>query len=147
HGRDADPAQSAARDGAATIWNMTTGRPPCRMCACCHHSDFTAKSMLLNPQFIAEQILNSLQFSMLLFLLAIGLSVVFGLMDYLNLSHGTIYMLAAYAAFTITQLGGSFWIALLLAPCVAAVVGVLLYQVLLKRAQTTGHLTQVLLTV
>ena len=45
--------------------------------------------MLLNPQFFAEQVLNSLQFSMLLFLLAIGLSVVFGLMDYLNLSHGT----------------------------------------------------------
>jgi branched-chain amino acid transport system permease protein len=103
--------------------------------------------MLLNPQFLAEQVLNSLQFSMLLFLLAIGLSVVFGLMDYLNLSHGTIYMLAAYAAFSITHLGGSFWIALLLAPCVAAAVGVLLYLLLLKRAQTTGHLTQVLLTV
>jgi branched-chain amino acid transport system permease protein len=103
--------------------------------------------MLFNPQFLAEQILNSLQFSMLLFLLAIGLSVVFGLMDYLNLSHGTIYMLAAYAAFTITQLGASFWIALLLAPCVAAVVGILLYLLLLKRAQATGHLTQVLLTV
>ncbi len=55
--------------------------------------------MLLNPQFLAEQVLNSLQFSMLLFLLAIGLSVVFGLMDYLNLSHGTIYMFAAYVAF------------------------------------------------
>ncbi len=56
--------------------------------------------MLLNPQFLAEQVLNSLQFSMLLFLLAIGLSVVFGLMDYLNLSHGTIYMFAAYVAFS-----------------------------------------------
>jgi branched-chain amino acid transport system permease protein len=103
--------------------------------------------MLLNPQFFAEQVLNSLQFSMLLFLLAIGLSVVFGLMDYLNLSHGTIYMFAAYMAFTITQLGGSFWTALLLAPCVAAAFGVLLYFVLLKRAEETGHLTQVLLTV
>jgi branched-chain amino acid transport system permease protein len=103
--------------------------------------------MLLNPQVFAEQVLNSLQFSMLLFLLAIGLSVVFGLMDYLNLSHGTIYMFAAYMAFTITQLGGSFWTALLLAPCLAAAFGVLLYFVLLKRAEETGHLTQVLLTV
>jgi branched-chain amino acid transport system permease protein len=103
--------------------------------------------MLLDPQFLAEQILNSLQFSMLLFLLAIGLSVVFGLMDYLNLSHGTIYMFAAYVAFSITQLGGSFWAALLLAPLVAAAVGVLLYFVLLKRAERGGHLTQVLLTV
>ena len=103
--------------------------------------------MLLDPQFFAEQVLNSLQFSMLLFLLAIGLSVVFGLMDYLNLSHGTIYMFAAYVAFSIAQLGGSFWAALAVAPLVAAAVGVLLYFVLLKRAERTGHLTQVLLTV
>ena len=103
--------------------------------------------MLLDPQFLAEQILNSLQFSMLLFLLAIGLSVVFGLMDYLNLSHGTIYMFAAYVAFSIAQLGGSFWAALAVAPLVAAAVGVLLYFALLKRAERAGHLTQVLLTV
>jgi branched-chain amino acid transport system permease protein len=103
--------------------------------------------MLLDPQFLAEQILNSLQFSMLLFLLAIGLSVVFGLMDYLNLSHGTIYMFAAYVAFSIAQLSGSFWAALLVAPLVAAVVGVLLYFILLRRAERSGHLTQVLLTV
>jgi branched-chain amino acid transport system permease protein len=103
--------------------------------------------MLLDPQFLAEQVLNSLQFSMLLFLLAIGLSVVFGLMDYLNLSHGTIYMFAAYVAFSIAQLGGSFWAALVVAPLVAAAVGVLLYFVLLKRAERAGHLTQVLLTV
>jgi len=103
--------------------------------------------MLLNPQFFAEQILNSLQFSMLLFLLAIGLSVVFGLMDYLNLSHGTIYMFAAYIAFSIAQLSGSFWAALIVAPLVAAAVGVLLYFILLRRAERSGHLTQVLLTV
>ena len=103
--------------------------------------------MLADPQFLAEQVLNSLQFSMLLFLLAIGLSVVFGLMDYLNLSHGTIYMFAAYVAFTITQLGGSFWTALALAPLAAAAVGVLLYTLLLRRAEKGGHLTQVLLTV
>jgi branched-chain amino acid transport system permease protein len=103
--------------------------------------------MLLQPQFFAEQVLNSLQFSMLLFLLAIGLSVVFGLMDYLNLSHGTIYMFAAYVAFSITHWGGSFWMALALAPVAAAIVGMMLYFLLLKRAELTGHLTQVLLTV
>ena len=103
--------------------------------------------MILNPQFLAEQALNSLQFSMLLFLLAIGLSVVFGLMDYLNLSHGTIYMFAAYLAYSVTELGGSFWIALALAPIAAAIIGMLLYFLLLKRAERTGHLTQVLLTV
>src|SRR5207244_9285854 len=99
--------------------------------------------MLLNPQFLAEQVLNSLQFSMLLFLLAIGLSVVFGLMDYLNLSHGTIYMFAAYVAFSISQLGGSFWAALAIAPLVAAAVGLVLYLLPLKRAEGLGHLTEV----
>ena len=103
--------------------------------------------MLFESQFWAEQFLNSLQFSMLLFLLAIGLSVVFGLMDYLNLSHGTIYMFAAYMAFSITQATGSFWAALALAPIVAAAVGLLLYFLLLKRAEKAGHLIQVLLTV
>jgi branched-chain amino acid transport system permease protein len=101
----------------------------------------------MSAQFWAEQILNSLQFSMLLFLLAIGLSVVFGLMDYLNLSHGTIYMFAAYVAFSITQLTGSFWTAFAIAPVIAAAVGLILYFVLLKRAEKSGHLTQVLLTV
>ncbi len=103
--------------------------------------------MLLEPSFFLEQVLNSLQFSMLLFLLAIGLSVVFGLMDYLNLSHGTIYMFAAYMAFSVTQLTGSFWMALAFAPVAAALAGVLLYFLLLKRAGRQGHLAQVLLTV
>ncbi|MDB5569373.1 MAG: uncharacterized protein JWN93_556 [Hyphomicrobiales bacterium] len=84
---------------------------------------------------------------MLLFLLAIGLSVVFGLMDYLNLAHGTVYMLAAYLAFSVTQAGGSFWMALLLAPIAASAIGLLLYYALLKRVEQQGHLAQVLLTV
>ena len=103
--------------------------------------------MLLNPAFFAEQILNALQVSMLLFLLAVGLSVVFGLMDYLNLAHGTIYMFSAYIAVSVAAATGSFWAALLIAPIVAAIAGVVLYVGLLKRAARAGHLCQVLLTV
>jgi len=103
--------------------------------------------MGLDPQFIIEQLLNSLQFAMLLFLLAIGLSVIFGLMDYLNLAHGTIYMLAAYLAYSIAQLSGSFWVAFFLAPIAATAIGMVLYLVLLKRAEMETHLVQVLLTV
>ena len=103
--------------------------------------------MGFDPQFYAEQLLNSLQFAMLLFLLAIGLSVIFGLMDYLNLAHGTIYMLAAYLAYSITQMGGSFWIAFIFAPLAATAIGMVLYLLLLKRAETESHLVQVLLTV
>lgn len=103
--------------------------------------------MALDPQFLIEQLLNSLQFAMLLFLLAIGLSVIFGLMDYLNLAHGTIYMLAAYLAYSLTQLIPSFWVALLLAPIGATAIGMLLYFLLLKHAERETHLVQVLLTV
>src|ERR1019366_1515245 len=101
--------------------------------------------MLLDPTFLIEQVLNSLQLSMLLFLLAIGLSVVFGLMDYLNLVHGTIYMLAAYLAFSVTHAGGSYWLAFLVAPLAAAAGGLALYYALLKRVEREGHLGQVLL--
>ncbi len=84
---------------------------------------------------------------MLLFLLAIGLSVTFGLMDYLNLAHGTIYMFSAYAALSIAQRGGSFWLCLLVAPLISTAIGLLLYFGVLRRAVTKGHLVQVLLTV
>lgn len=84
---------------------------------------------------------------MLLFLLAIGLSVIFGLMNFLNLAHGTIYMLAAFFALSITRHVGSFWIALGLAPLASAVAGLLLFLVLLRRVQSSGHLAQVLVTI
>lgn len=103
--------------------------------------------MLLDPQFFSEQVLNSLQFAMLLFLLAIGLSVIFGLMDYLNLAHGTVYMLSAYLAYSIAQVTGSFWLALIFAPLAAAAIGMVAYLLLLKRAEGEDHLVQVLLTV
>jgi branched-chain amino acid transport system permease protein len=103
--------------------------------------------MLLDPTFLLEQVLNSLQLAMLLFLLAIGLSVIFGLMDYLNLAHGTIYMMAAYAALSITRLGGSFWLCLLLAPIISTGIRLVLYFGLLRLVERRGHLIQVLLTV
>jgi branched-chain amino acid transport system permease protein len=68
-------------------------------------------------------------------------------MDYLNLSHGVVYMLAAYLAYSVTQAGGSFWLAFLIAPAAAAAVGLLLYLLVLKRVERQGHLAQVLLTV
>ncbi len=55
-----------------------------------------------------EQFLNGLQFGLLLFLLAAGLTLVFGIMDLVNLAHGSLYMLGAYFAATFTALTGSF---------------------------------------
>ena len=103
----------------------------------------------MNPGTVslyAVQILNGLAFSMLLFLLAAGLSVIFGMMDFINLAHGSFYMLGAYMGFTATQRFGNFWLALILVPIVVAALGFALERVLLRPLYKRGHLDQVLLT-
>jgi branched-chain amino acid transport system permease protein len=100
---------------------------------------------LLDLNFIGIQLLNGLQLSMLLFMLAVGLSVVFGLLDFLNLAHATFYMLSAYVALSIARATDSFWLALLVAPVIVVLVGVVFYQTLLKRLQGS-HMKQVLVT-
>ena len=59
---------------------------------------------------IAEQSLNGLQFGLMLFLLAAGLTLVFGIMDMINLAHGSLYMLGAFVASSLVQATGSFWL-------------------------------------
>ena len=90
--------------------------------------------------------LNSLAFAGLIFLLAAGLSVIFGLMDVLNLAHGSFYMLGAYSGLLVVRATGSFWLALLLAPLALFVLGALLEVVFFRRLYRRGHLIQVLLT-
>ena len=102
--------------------------------------------MLLEPQFLIIQTLNGLQLSALLFLLAVGLSVVFGMMNFINLAHGTLYMLGAYLAVTVVAHFDSFWMALALAPLGVAAVGAIFYLVLLRRLQSAGPMRQVLVT-
>ncbi|MGO9699500.1 MAG: branched-chain amino acid ABC transporter permease [Xanthobacteraceae bacterium] len=92
------------------------------------------------------QLLNGLQLAMLLFLLSVGLSIVLGLMNFINLAHGTLYMLGAYFGLTIVSATGSFWLALLLAPLGTAIVGMVLYQFLLRRLSGGSPLRQILLT-
>ncbi len=83
---------------------------------------------------------------MLLFLLSIGLSVVFGLMNFINLAHGTLYMLGAYLGLSAVRLLDSFWLALALAPLGVAFIGAVFYFVLLKRLQDADPMKQVLVT-
>jgi len=92
------------------------------------------------------QILNGLQLSMLLFLLSVGLSVVLGLMNFVNLAHGTLYMIGAYIGLSVARTTGSFWLALIAAPLGAGLIGSLLYQVLFRRMQSANPVKQVLLT-
>ena len=102
--------------------------------------------VLLDPGFLIVQTLNGLQLAALLFLLSIGLSVVFGLMNFINLAHGTLFMAGAYLALTAVRAFDSFWLALLLAPLGVAVLGGLLYLVLLRHLERADPMRQVLAT-
>ena len=102
--------------------------------------------MLLEPGFLIVQTLNGLQLSMLLFLLSIGLSVVFGLMNFINLAHGTLYMAGAYLALSAVRWFDSFWLALALAPLGVALIGAVFYAVLLRHMQRQSPMRQVLVT-
>ncbi|MCC6193208.1 MAG: branched-chain amino acid ABC transporter permease [Burkholderiales bacterium] len=91
------------------------------------------------------QTLNGLSFGALLFLLAAGLSLIFGLMRIINLAHGSFYLVGAYVAVAIMAASGSFWLALVVAPLVVAVLSVVLQRSLLDRV-VDNELGQVLMT-
>ena len=95
---------------------------------------------------ILEQSLNGLQFGLMLFLLAAGLTLVFGIMDMINLAHGSLYMLGAFFAATLVQATGSFLAGVLLAIAATAVAGMLLEVTLLRTLYQRDHLSQVLAT-
>lgn len=96
--------------------------------------------------FVLENVLNGLQFGLMLFLLAAGLTLVFGIMDFINLAHGSLYMAGAYFAATFIGLTGSFWLGLLLAVAATAVLGAVLEMTILRRLYHRDHMAQVLAT-
>ncbi|GAB5471233.1 MAG: branched-chain amino acid ABC transporter permease [Rhodospirillales bacterium] len=96
--------------------------------------------------FWVVQILNSLQMSMLLFLLSVGLSVIFGLLNFVNLAHGSLYALGAFIGYSIAQATGSVWAAFALAPLSVMAIGALLYVTLIDRLRSAGPMNQVLVT-
>ena len=95
---------------------------------------------------ILEQSLNGLQFGLMLFLLAAGLTLVFGIMDMINLAHGSLYMIGAFLAATLVQATGSFALGVLLAIPAASIVGMLLEVSILRTLYARDHLSQVLAT-
>lgn len=96
--------------------------------------------------FYGIQFLNGMAYSLLLFLLAIGLTLIFGMMDVMNLAHGSLYMLGAYVGLYVLTSTGQFWLALILAPIAIGILGVALELSLLRPLYRRGHLDQVLLT-
>lgn len=101
--------------------------------------------MTYDLSFWTLQALNSLQLSMLLFLLSIGLTVIFGLMHFVNLAHGSLYALGAYFAASVAAIGG-YWAGFFVAPILVAVVGIFLYACFIKRMRKSGPMSQVLVT-
>ena len=96
---------------------------------------------------LLTQLLNGLVTSMLLFVLAAGLSLIFGLMDVINLAHGAFYLLGGYVGLALVRQFDSFWLALILTPLLVGAAGLLLEYGLLRRLYGRGrHLEQVLLT-
>jgi branched-chain amino acid transport system permease protein len=95
---------------------------------------------------IIEQTLNGLQFGLMLFLLAAGLTLVFGIMDMINLAHGSLYMVGAYLMASLAAATGSFLLGLLLAVLATGLIGAVLEITLLRRLYERDHLSQVLAT-
>jgi len=94
--------------------------------------------------YFFEQCLNGIQLGMLLFLLAAGLTLVFGIMDLVNLAHGSLYMLGAYFAATFATLTGSFTLALILALVASLIAGMVLEVIAIRPLYGRDHLDQVL---
>jgi len=100
----------------------------------------------MTADFVIVQGLNGVAYGLLLFLLAAGLSLIFGMMDVVNLAHGSFYMLGAYLGWSVSRASHNFWLALLIAPLIIAVVGILIEVGLLKRLYRRPLLDQVILT-
>ena len=100
----------------------------------------------MSTLLIIEQVLNGLQFGVMLFLMAAGLTLIFGVMGLINLAHGSLYMVGAFAAAAVAGVTGSFLLALVAAMAAAAMAGVLIETAVIRRLYNTDHLDQVLAT-
>ena len=95
---------------------------------------------------IAEQILNGLQFGIMLFLMSAGLTLIFGVMGLINLAHGSLYMIGAFIAAAVASATGSFVLALVAALSAAALAGAIVEITIIRKLYNRDHLDQVLAT-
>jgi branched-chain amino acid transport system permease protein len=91
-------------------------------------------------------VLNGFTYGMILFLIASGLNLVFGVLGVLNFAHGSFYMLGAYLAYYLTISLNSFWLALLFAPVIVGLLGAIVEYTCVKRVYSRGHAYQILIT-
>ncbi len=93
-----------------------------------------------------EQVLNGLQSGVMLFLMAAGLTLVFGVMGLINLAHGSLYMVGAFACAAVAAATGSFWLGLVASIVAAAFAGAIVEMLVIRRLYDRDHLDQVLAT-
>ena len=97
-------------------------------------------------ELFIEQLLNGVQFGFMLFLMSAGLTLIFGVMGLINFAHGCFYMVGAFSAAAVAAAFGSFWFSLLASLIVAAVAGVIVEILVIRRLYGRDHLDQVLAT-
>jgi branched-chain amino acid transport system permease protein len=100
----------------------------------------------MTSALLIEQLLNGVQFGVMLFLMAAGLTLVFGVMGLINLAHGSLYMAGAFVCAWVTGTTGSFWAGLAARVLAAAALGALVEVGVMRRLYARGHLDQVLAT-
>ncbi|MCB2229016.1 MAG: branched-chain amino acid ABC transporter permease [Desulfarculaceae bacterium] len=95
---------------------------------------------------IAVFFLHGLAYAGLLFLVSSGLTLVFGMMNVLNFAHASFYMLGAYFAYSLVQVIGNFWLALIISPLLLMLIGAVIERFLLRKVHVLGHVHELLLT-
>jgi len=100
----------------------------------------------VSAALLIEQALNGLQFGVMLFLMAAGLTLIFGVMGLINLAHGSLYMVGAFACAAVAAATDSFWLGLVASLIAAALAGAIVEIVVIRRLYRRDHLDQVLAT-
>ncbi|MDP2853301.1 MAG: branched-chain amino acid ABC transporter permease [Smithellaceae bacterium] len=95
--------------------------------------------------YVAQGI-HGIAYGMVLFLIASGLTIIFGMMGILNLAHAAIFMLSGYFCYQIIAMTGSFWLGLVLAPIGTGIFGIFLERVFMRSIRASGHLGELILT-
>ena len=93
-----------------------------------------------------SQGIHGLVYGMVLFLVASGLNIIFGMMGILNLAHASFFMLSAYFSYQVLTITGNFWVALIVAPVVTAFFGIILERFFLRKIHASGHIGELILT-
>ena len=96
--------------------------------------------------FLLIQLLNGIQYGLLLFLISSGLTIIFGIMGVINLAHGSFYMIGAYIAFSLTKFFGTIFLAIPVGLVIMVIIGLLVEWLFISRLYKKDHLQQVLLT-